>query len=402
MQGCCFCSWPLNSRLPLAICDFRAIWSYRCISRNFRTWCMYLNFSVSQSFSYTLKTSCRIFHGTLSVCEVAEIYFNVSECTKFLLKLVKAETELCCKHTVNNGIEAATVRNLRTNEQAGSPFYLNFCRFRARRLPLVSKLVYLIRSYYSRGGRNHGKAMWLCHAQAQNKQNEKANKAQKPQSALRGGVAVAIRHVKTSMNSISNVCWNVQIAELGRALRAVPHASWLSPLEFRIDTSCLVHGPVVLGINTACILLILNSFAPVRFVLWQCAKLRVSWFSTCVWALWPSWLLPSLHMKSFAATRLSFFCKYSVNFVTFQADSSLMQAPSPPYHSSSLGSRLIFARTEQQYWYIKLQAELMASTIRCKCLLCLCRPLLQAWLLPSQWSLSSSSFHSELITAFQV
>ena len=57
-------------------------------------------------------------------------------------------------------------------------------------------------------------------------------------------------------------------------------ALWLSLGILHVHTSCIVHGPIVLDINAPCVYLLIHLFVPVCFVLRQCTKLRVSWFST--------------------------------------------------------------------------------------------------------------------------
>ena len=83
-----------------------------------------------------MRTSCRGSHVVaLSVREIVEIHCNGSECTEFLLSLVKVESGLCCKHRANE-IEVVVVRNWRwaprSNKRNRWPLDYNFGKFRAR------------------------------------------------------------------------------------------------------------------------------------------------------------------------------------------------------------------------------------------------------------------------------
>jgi hypothetical protein len=53
-------------------------------------------------------------------------------------------------------------------------------------------------------------------------------------------------------------CWNIWVTGSGRAPHAAPHG-----LVLLFLASCFMHGPLVLGINTGCILLIPYLFVPI-------------------------------------------------------------------------------------------------------------------------------------------
>ena len=137
-----------------------------------------------------MKTSCRRSHAALSVRRIIEIHFNVSECTEFLLSLVKVEI-LRLGYAASTEPMKLRLSQLnwrwapRSNERNRWPLDYNFGKFRVHSLPFVSndqraewwhQLVYWVRisiwlsvhvalgmGEAMVGGRE---AMWLCHTQA--------------------------------------------------------------------------------------------------------------------------------------------------------------------------------------------------------------------------------------------
>ena len=120
-----------------------------------------------------MKTSCRRSHVALSVHVIVEIHFNVSECTEFLLSLVKVEI-LRLGYAASTEPMKLRLSQLnwswapRSNERNRWPLDYNFGKFRARcfgrpeswvmiSIGMLSSYFHTtIRSCSSMDGRSHG------------------------------------------------------------------------------------------------------------------------------------------------------------------------------------------------------------------------------------------------------